>query len=68
MFSNALMIVHPFTFRYKKKTTRLFIHFLKRFYFLFSALEIFNPTAHPSIYKANTTNNLREVNSLFGNR
>ncbi|UJR31066.1 hypothetical protein I4U23_018576 [Adineta vaga] len=41
---NALMIVHPFTFR---------------------ALEIFNPTVHPSIYKANTTNNLREVNSLF---
>lgn len=31
-----------------------------------SALEIFNPTAHPSIYKANTTNNVREVNSLFG--
>ncbi|CAF0796301.1 unnamed protein product [Rotaria sordida] len=41
---NALMIVHPFTFR---------------------ALEIFNPSFHPSIYKANTTNNLREVNSLF---
>ncbi|CAF1403719.1 unnamed protein product [Adineta steineri] len=29
------------------------------------ALEIFNPTIHPSIYKANTVNNLREVNSLF---
>ncbi|CAF1056038.1 unnamed protein product [Rotaria magnacalcarata] len=41
---NALMIVHPFTFR---------------------ALEIFNPSFHPSIYKANTANNLREVNSLF---
>ncbi|CAF1142130.1 unnamed protein product [Adineta ricciae] len=33
--------------------------------FTFRALEIFNPTVHPSIYKANTANNVREVNSLF---
>jgi hypothetical protein len=56
------MIVHPFTFRYEKKR----FPFVR--YCICSALEIFNPTVHPSIYKANTTNNLREVNSLFGNR